>query len=189
MAGAPYVSQEGDANLLSAGQDGNLGLVQVFVDYHIITYVRSLANVYSAIPLSEVAPWIGMETAQTEAYLRTIIEGGLMNASIEGAGNENEAATTKVLRFYFDPTTGPLAKSEKERYAELIVQTQRTALLTEQVRAADHRLHLTKEYLDHVKKKAARGKQTGPGGEESGVEGSAWDPTNEPDEDMMADLH
>jgi COP9 signalosome complex subunit 3 len=149
-----------------------------------VTFVRSLANVYSAISLSEMAPWLNMNPAQAEDYLRNLLADELLNASIEGGDVPSE---NKVLRFYYDPTTGPLAKSEKQRYAELVSQANRITMLTEQVRAADHRLNLTKEYLDHIRKKSGRDKGLGGAPEEHAD--SSWENMNDGDEDMMADLH
>ena len=60
--------------------------------------------------------------------------------------------TGAVLRFFLDPTQGPLAKTEKQQQQALFEQTLRTNMLAEQVRDADYRLTLTKEFVENLKK-------------------------------------
>jgi COP9 signalosome complex subunit 3 len=139
-----------------------------------------MANVYSAIPLPHVAQELSMEVGETEAYILSLIQSGFLNATIYSP-LPNDA--TKVLRFFFDPTTGPLAKSEQQQHDELVVQTQRTIMLTDQVRVADHRLHLTRDYLDDVHKHMSRKQSMNPGEEPMDT---GWDAGyQEQDEDIM----
>lgn len=120
---------------------------------------------------------------QAEAYLQSLIDGRYLNARIDRVTNPKELV---VLRFFPDLTQGPLAKTEKQQYIELMEQTERTNLLAEQVKAADYRLSLTKEYLEHLRRQNRKSTPNNAGGEAMDV---TWDDGAEPEEDMMADLH
>lgn len=90
-----------------------------------------------------------------------------------------------VLRFYLDPTQGPLAKTEKQQQQALFEQTQRTNALAEQVKDADYRLSITKEYVEFVKRQKKKSGAGGSGGSD------AMDVTfddGDVDEDIMSDM-
>lgn len=95
----------------------------------------------------------------------------------------NKADVGVVLRFYLDPRQGPLGKSEKEQQEALLVQTQRTNMLAEQVKDADYRMTLTKEYIDNQKRV---NKRQGSNGD---AMDTAWDDGLDAEEDIMGDLH
>jgi len=86
-----------------------------------------------------------------------------------------------VLRFYLDPTQGPLAKSEKQQQQALFEQTLRTNALADQVKDADYRLTLTKEFIENVKRQQKR-----PGAHGDAMD-TAWDDGVE-EEDIMVDM-
>lgn len=88
-----------------------------------------------------------------------------------------------MLRFYLDPTQGPLAKSEKQQQQALFEQTKRTNGLAEQVKDADYRLTLTKEYIENQKRLNKRPGQHGDAMD------TAWDDSIDAEEDIMTDLH
>lgn len=164
-------------------EDGNQGLVKELVDHSRRVYVSNLQRTYSAIPVSDVANMLNQTPDQAEAYLQSLIDGRYLNARIDRVTNPKELV---VLRFFPDLTQGPLAKTEKQQYIELMEQTERTNLLAEQVKAADYRLSLTKEYLEHLRRQNRKSTPNNAGGEAMDV---TWDDNTEPEEDMMADLH
>jgi COP9 signalosome complex subunit 3 len=104
---------------------------------------------YSAIPVSNIAKQLGATPDEIAQYIDTLIKDGHLNARLENSDKPNAGI---VLRFYLDPTQGPLAKSEKQQQQALFEQTLRTNMLAEQVKDADYRLTLTKEYIDNHKR-------------------------------------
>lgn len=109
-----------------------------------------------------------------------MIKDGHLNARLEETDKANAGI---VLRFFLDPTQGPLAKSEKQQQQALFEQTRRTNLLAEQVKDADYRMTLTKEYVENQKRLNKRQTNNGDAMD------TAWDDGLEAEEDMMTDLH
>jgi COP9 signalosome complex subunit 3 len=142
------------------------------------TYVSRLSKTYSAIPVSNIAKQLGATTDEMAQYIDTLIRDGHLNARLEETDKPNAGI---VLRFYMDPTQGPLAKSEKQQQQALFEQTLRTNMLAEQVKDADYRLTLTKEYIDNHKR--LNKKQGGDATD------TAWDEGGFGDEDIMTDMH
>lgn len=91
-----------------------------------------------------------------------------------------------VLRFYLDPTQGPLAKTEKQQQQALFEQTQRTNALAEQVKDADYRLSITKEYVEFVKRQKKKNGAGGGGGGSDAMDVTFDD--GDVDEDIMSDM-
>jgi len=145
-------------------------------------YVSKLQLTYSAMPISVVAKYLNSSPEDTETYLKNLIDGGYVNARLDRISSPKE---TLVLRFFSDLTEGPLAKSEKQQHAELLEQTQRTNKLADQVKAADYRLSLNKDYLEHVKRQTKKAAANAAAGEAMDV---SWDDSGEPEEDIMGDL-
>lgn len=141
-------------------------------------YVSRLSRTFSAIPVSNIARNVGGSADETAGYLETLIKEGHLNARLE---QSERAEAGMVLRFYLDPTQGPLAKSEKQQQQALLEQTVRTKALAEQVKDADYRLTLTKEFMENVKRQQKR--QGAPGD----AMDTAWDDGVE-EEDIMVDM-
>ncbi len=187
----PLLSNENkDSQANPPRQDGNEGLIKQVVRHLPRFWVSDLQKTYAAVPIQQVATWLDQPAPGTEAYIRSLIADGLLNASIH-AGKDNQP----VLRFHQGDSTGPLAVSETERHAALVAQTERTNKLAEEVRAADQRLLLSKEYIEHLQKQKLR--QTSSGmGKAAGSMGAAgtgggdmmMDMAWDQDEDMMADM-
>ena len=161
-------------------QDGNTGLVNELLNSQMRSYVLRLSRTFSAIPVSNIANNVGSDAEAIAQYLETLIRDGLLNARLE---QRDEYSGGTVLRFYLDPTQGPLAKSEKQQQQALFEQTLRTKQLAEQVKNADYRLTLTKEYVENVKRLNKRQGQ-GPDAMDT-----AWDDGVDAEEDIMADMH
>lgn len=144
------------------------------------SYVARLSRTFSAIPVSNIANSMGGSADEVAQYLETLIKDGYLNARLEKA---NQPDTGVVLRFYLDQTEGPLAKSETQQQQALFEQTQRTNTLAQQVKDADYRLTLTKEYLDNLKRLS---KKQSAGGD---AMDTAWDDGIDAEEDIMVDMH
>lgn len=144
------------------------------------TYVVKLSQTFSSIPVSNIANNVGATPDEIAQYLDTLIKDGFLNARLEHSDKANAGV---VLRFYLDPTEGPLAKSEKQQQQALFEQTLRTNILAEQVKDADYRLTLTKEYAEHLKRINKRQASAGEAMD------TAWDDGVDAEEDIMVDLH
>lgn len=143
-------------------------------------YVSRLSRTFSAIPVSNIASNLGGTAEEVALYLETLIKGGYLNARLEQSDKSNAGT---VLRFFLDPAQGPLAKTEKQQQQALFEQTLRTNMLAEQVKDADYRLTLTKEYIENLKR---LNKKQGAAGD---AMDTAWDDGLDAEEDMMTDLH
>lgn len=159
-------------------EDGNTGLVKAVLDSQMRAYVSRLSRTFSAIPVSNIARNVGGSAEETAQYLETLIEEGRLNARLE---QTDKAEAGIVLRFYLDPTQGPLAKSEKQQQQALFEQTVRTNALAEQVKDADYRLTLTKEFIENLKRLQKRQGASGDAMD------TAWDDGVE-EEDIMVDM-
>ncbi|RYN25725.1 hypothetical protein AA0113_g5090 [Alternaria arborescens] len=162
-------------------EDGNTGLVNELISSQTRAYVSRLSRTYSAIPVSNIASHLGASADEIAGYIDTLIKDGHLNARLEETDKSNAGI---VLRFFLDPTQGPLAKSEKQQQQALFEQTRRTNMLAEQVKDADYRLTLTKEYVENQKRLSKR--QSNNNGD---AMDTAWDDSLEAEEDMMVDLH
>ncbi|KAF1848546.1 uncharacterized protein K460DRAFT_334779 [Cucurbitaria berberidis CBS 394.84] len=161
-------------------EDGNTGLVAELLNSQMRTYVLQLSRTFSAIPVSNIANNVGASADEIAQYLETLIKGGQLNARLEQTDRPNVGV---VLRFYLDPTQGPLAKTETQQQQALLEQTLRTNMLVEQVKDADYRLTLSKEYIENLKR---LNKRQGQGGD---AMDTAWDDSVDAEEDIMVDLH
>lgn len=141
-------------------------------------YVSRLSRTFSAIPVSNIGRNVGGSADETAQYLETLIADGHLNARLE---QTDKPETGIVLRFFLDPTQGPLAKSEKQQQQALFEQTLRTNALADQVKDADYRLTLTKEFIENVKRQQKR-----PGAHGDAMD-TAWDDGVE-EEDIMVDM-
>jgi COP9 signalosome complex subunit 3 len=142
-------------------------------------YVSRLSGTFSAIPVANIARNVGRSGDQVAQYVETLIAEGRLNAGLE---QSDKCETGPVLRFYLDPSQGPLAKSEKQQQQALFEQTLRTNALAEQVKDADYRLTLTKEYAENMKR---QNKRAGPAGD---AMDTAWDDGVDAEEDLMVDM-
>ena len=119
--------------------------------------VANLGSIYAAIPIPLVARHLGRDPHQMETYLDVLIADGHLNATIETPPPRSGRAL--ILRFINDQATGPLAESEEQRQAQIVVQTARIAELARYVKEADWRLKMSKEFTAH-ERKAKKGEGT-----------------------------
>jgi COP9 signalosome complex subunit 3 len=150
------------------------------VDSQLRSSISRLSRTFSAIPVSNIATNMGGSPEEVMQYLETLIKDGHLNAHLEQSDKPNVGS---VLRFFLNPSEGPLAKSEKQQQQVLVDQTSRTNALAQQVKDADYRLTLTKEYLENLKRV---NKKQSAGGE---AMDTAWDDGMDAEEDIMDDMH
>lgn len=142
-------------------------------------YVSRLSRTYSAIPVSNIVNNLGGSVEELADYLEALIRDGHLNAELQ-RGKRPDLGV--VLRFFQDPTQGPLAKTEKQQHQALLEQTQRTNILAEQVKSADYRLGLTKEYIEHFKRQQKKAAASG-----GDAMDTSWDDGIMDEEDIMGD--
>ncbi|KAF2012028.1 hypothetical protein BU24DRAFT_412563 [Aaosphaeria arxii CBS 175.79] len=162
LSNLPKLRAQINAGRDTWAEDGNLGLVNQLAENQYRFYVARLSRTFSAIPVSKIAAALDGTVQNLTTYLEGLIANGDLNASLE---QTNRPELGVVLRFYPDPTKGPLAKTEKQQLQALLAQTERTNLLAEQVKSADYRLSLTKEYIEHIKRVNKKATQGGGGGD------------------------
>jgi COP9 signalosome complex subunit 3 len=109
-----------------------------------------LQKMYVAVPVKSVARCLHLGADQTFSYLEELISSGQLNATISLPDDRNSEI---VLRFYTGLSSGPLAKTEEQHYANLVRQTDRTNILAEYVKLADRRLSLNRFYIEALRKK------------------------------------
>ncbi|KAF2000546.1 hypothetical protein P154DRAFT_522452 [Amniculicola lignicola CBS 123094] len=160
-------------------EDGNTGLVNELRDQQYRFYVSRLSRTFSAIPVSNIASNLGGSAEELTAYLEKEIKDGHQNAVLE------QTDQGVVLRFFLNPTEGPLAKSEKQQQQALFEQTQRTNTLADEVKSADYRLSLTREYMEHLRRAS---KKMSAAGVTEAMD-TTWDDGGEAEEDIMGDMH
>ncbi|KAF2106306.1 hypothetical protein BDV96DRAFT_336645 [Lophiotrema nucula] len=160
-------------------EDGNTGLVKELLEQQQKLYISWLSRTYSAIPVTNFAGNLGLTKDELTGKLEELINKGQLNATIQRSGAGD------ILRFFLDPTQGPLAKTETQQQQALYEQTQRTNLLAEQVKSADYRLSLTKEYIEHIKRQNKKMAANASGEPMD----TTWDDGMEAEEDLMGDLH
>lgn len=119
---------------------------------------------------------------QVTTFAETLIQKRLLNAQLDKSG------AGPVLRFFLDPTQGPLAKTEKQQQQALFEQTQRTNALAEQVKDADYRLSVSKEYVEYVKRQNKKQSSAGGGGNGGADAMDVTFDDGDMDEDMMGDM-
>jgi len=128
-------------------EDGNYGLmVEVFQAFRKFA-VSHLGKTFAALPMAEVARRTspdGQDLAETTAYLQRLIATGDLSAIITTAANGDQ-----TLRF---SSLSKSAKSEAQVETALAARTQALQILLKHVQDTEHRMEVTKEYIDYLKK-------------------------------------
>ena len=101
-------------------------------------HILSIQETYSAVPLSTLSKWLDRSVDELHEFIMEMVSEKVLNAAIDLDGAE------PVLRFYSNQTTGPLAKTEKEYHAELLLQTKKTNAMAENLKMSDRRLNTSK---------------------------------------------
>ncbi|KAK8242526.1 hypothetical protein IWZ00DRAFT_379587 [Phyllosticta capitalensis] len=164
-------------------EDANTGLVRELQAHQSKVFVKNLQKTYAAAPLSNVATWINKSPEAVEQYLQALIDEGFLNAAIEQPSPD----AAKILRFHgTDHCNMPATRAEEQQLAALTVQVKKTQELADHLKAATHRLTMSREHVEYMKKRAKNKENSDPslGGETMDTSWEAYDQ----DEDMMADL-
>ena len=161
-------------------EDGNYGLmVEVYQAFRKFA-VLNLGKTFAALSIAEVARRTSPDVRdldETKAYLGTLIASGALRAVITDGANEDQ-----TLRFLASTTS---TRSEAPVEALLAAHTQELQILLKHVDDTEHRMEVTKEYVDYLKKlKKIRDDDKKNGGTSTGRSAAVDDV----DEDMMEEF-
>lgn len=124
--------------------DGNYGLmVEVFQSYRKYS-IKRIGKTFEALPIAEIAARTSLyadDIDETRTYIETMILNGELDAVFMSSGKGD------LLRF--SPET---LKAESQVKPLLASRTQELVDLLTQVKDSEHRLGLSKEYIDYLKK-------------------------------------
>jgi COP9 signalosome complex subunit 3 len=172
-----------EAEMQEGGQiwnnDGNVGLLLEVLQAHRKWSVLRMAKLFASIPVSQVDSYVptGPESTPTQDYLQTLIVQGDLRATMTPSADGSD----QILRFLPEKIG---SRSEAEIEANLHNQSQQLQNFIKHVNETEHRMQISKEYVDMLKKlKKNRDDdiKQGPGGAKSTM------PPEEMDEDMMGD--
>ncbi|KAJ9603660.1 hypothetical protein H2200_011846 [Cladophialophora chaetospira] len=158
-------------------EDGNYGLmVEVYQAFRKFAVLK-LGRTFAALSVAEVARRSSPDPSNlddTKAYLGALITSGALNAVITDGSDGGQ-----TLRF---SSSSASAKSESQIESALATRTQELQVLLKHVQDTEHRLEVTKEYVDYLKKlkkmKEDEKKTSGTGAGRSAA-------VDDVDEDMM----
>ncbi|KIW89453.1 uncharacterized protein Z519_09609 [Cladophialophora bantiana CBS 173.52] len=159
--------------------DGNYGLaVEVYQAFRKFA-VQKLSRTFAALSIAEVAKRTSPDPpniAETKAYIETLIVGGDLSAVI--TDGESGAQTLRFL-----PTSAS-TRPEAQVESALASLTRELQTLLKHVQDTEHRMEVTKEYIDYLKKLKKARDET-----KSGGKGSNKATVDEDiDEDMMEEI-
>ena len=166
-------------------EDCNVGLVKQVIDAYRFFSIRQLGNTYAALPITEVTQRTshdGGDHAETGNYLDYLISTGRLNASVAKPTND---PTSWILRFHESGEEGPLSRTEEQELDDLTQQMAKVHRLMQQIKEADRKLGLSKEYTQELRR-ARDSKQNGQPDSVDAWSGNA-EPAIDLEEDMMAD--
>jgi len=167
---------------IDAGQkfwqdDNNMGLViEVFYAFRKFQ-VQKLGNTFAALPIAEVAQRTSPDPndlTETTTYITSLIAAGDLNALLSASQSTGQP----TLRFL---ATTASTKTEAQIQHSLAHHRAELQALLEAVSHNDHRLEISKEYVDMLKKMK---KAKDAGGNSDGSKPTGFEDL---DEDMMAD--
>jgi COP9 signalosome complex subunit 3 len=136
-----------EAGNLMWQDDNNYGLmVEVYQAFRKFAVLK-LGRTFIALSIAEVARRTSPDASnvnETKAYLGALISSGALNAVITDGSNGDQA-----LRFLPSSTS---AKSETAVESALAAQTQDLQVLLRHVQDTEHRLEVSREYIDYLRK-------------------------------------
>lgn len=146
-------------------QEGNYGLAQAVDAHHHKLAIIRYADSCSAVSITVLAAYLGLgQDEKATHFINSMVQEGLLKAEIEAPiGNQ-----PSIVRFIQE--NGALdVLAEEQLRVELLAQAARIKVLDSHVAEADHRLALTKEYAEHVRKvRAAKQEQKETGVDDTG---------------------
>jgi COP9 signalosome complex subunit 3 len=152
-------------NSAKVTQEANAGLAQAVIAHHHKLAIIRFANTCSAVSIRELATKSGLgQDDKAAQFINSMVQDGLFKAEIDAPVGDKPS----VVRFIQSNGTLDVAE-EKQLKVELLAQAARIKVLDSHVAEADHRLALTKEYAEHVRKvRAAKQEQKDAGVDDSG---------------------
>lgn len=119
---------------------------------------------------------------ETETFITSLIHDRHLNATLRPRTSSRPA----VLQFAASSREGPLARSENNVHGDLLCGRLIVEQFNKQMKGAERKLELTKEYLDHLRRQKRAGPNGGIGGD---VKSGGLIPGVFPiDDDMMAEM-
>lgn len=159
--------------------DCNFGLVlQVYDAFRKFSVLR-LANIYAALPLTEVARRTSPEPSdvvEAASYITRLIVSGDLKATLT---QPQDTTTPATLRFL---TSSSVPGTEADLHYDLTAHKAELESILKHLQDSDHRLEISKEYIEKLRG-LRRHKEQG-----MKVGGSGGQVMSEFDEDVMADL-
>jgi COP9 signalosome complex subunit 3 len=170
-----------EAGNLMWQDDNNYGLmVEVYQAFRKFAVLK-LGRTFIALSIAEVARRTSPDASninETKAYLGALISSGALNAVITDGSNGDQA-----LRFLPSSIS---AKSETAVESALAAQTQDLQILLRHVHDTEHRLEVSREYIDYLRKlKKVKDEEKKNNGRTGAGRSAAVDDV---DEDMMEEF-
>ena len=146
-------------------QEANSGLAQAIISQHHKLAVIRYAETCSAVSITELARQLGLgQDDKAAQFISSLVQEELLKAEIEAPIGDKPA----VVRFIQENETLDVLAEERLRI-ELLAQAAKIKVLDSHVAEANHRLALTKEYAEHVRKvRVAKQEQKDAGTDDTG---------------------
>jgi COP9 signalosome complex subunit 3 len=128
--------------------DATLGLIQDVYQAHRRYNVLHLGKTFAAIPVSQVISMLGTDQdgeTPVQEYLQNLIASGGLSATLTPTSDGSD----QILRFLPETVS---KKSEVQMEQELNNRAIQLEGLLKRIGEVEHRMHLTKEYVDNLKK-------------------------------------
>jgi len=159
--------------------DCNFGLVvQVYDAFRKFSVLR-LANIYAALPLTEVARRTSPEPSdlvETASYITMLIVSGDLNATLTQPQDPTVPATLRFLSSSSEPRT------EADLHHHLQMQKAELESILKHLQDSDHRLEISKDYIEKLRSMKKQKEQEAKAGSSGGQQMA------DVEEDVMADL-
>jgi COP9 signalosome complex subunit 3 len=169
--------EEGQSFWLS---DCNFGLVLQVYDAFRKFSVLGLANIYAAVPLTEVARRTSpdpLDLVETASYIASLIVSGEVNASLT---QPQDPAAPATLRFL---ASSAVSRTEADLHHDLQAHQAELESILKHLQDSDHRLEISKEYIEKLRYMKKQKEQEDKAGGSGGGQGVA-----DFEEDVMGDL-
>lgn len=167
--------------------DLTVGLIQEMYQAHRKYSVLHLGKTFAAIPVSQVVAMLAADQSGTPVpiYLQNLIANGEIRATLTPSPDGSD----QILRFLPETVS---KKSETQIELDLNSRAEQLRTLLSHISELEHRMHISKEYVEHLKKlKKNRDDENKKDAAAGGGGGTAGNkaPTNfsDFDEDMMGD--
>lgn len=159
--------------------DCNFGLVlQVYAAFRKFSVLR-LANIYAALPLTEVARRTSPDPSdlvEAASYITSLIVSGDLKATLSRSQHPAVSATLRFL------PSSAVPLSETDLHHDLQIQRAELEIILKHLQDSDHRLEISKEYIEKLRSMKKHKEQEAKAGSSGGQA------TADFEEDVMADL-